>query len=230
MRHTLFSLLLAFSLPLLGQDQPHADNVYKVGAIGGIQLSPGPSYDARLGLVVERCAPFGFRSGFVLRTWNPALRMDVYRSVYDNLTGQDLVEYYGQEHFRRLYLLGVPLQLNYYLNNRLRVNAGLQADVIFTSRTDFISASGEQWQGKGSGHRAFVSPHFSVIGGIDVKLAPGIWLNTQYQAGLGPFVKENIPNAALDYQLISPAASRRHVSLNLIVYFWRFEEGGSSLE
>ncbi|MEL7534837.1 MAG: hypothetical protein AAFN10_26265 [Bacteroidota bacterium] len=226
MRYLLFVILsLSFiSFAAAQNDSPHPENIYKVGFIGGAQISSNASLDAKLGLVVERCADFGFRSGVIFRSWNPQLSLDAYQYYPDSLAGQFRREYYGQETFNRLFMAGIPLQLNYYFRDHLRVNAGVQADFVFASRSTFVSAAGDDWLGKGTGHRAIVSPSLSAIAGIDYQLARGVWLNAQYQGGFGPFLKKDVAQPAISYEGANPA--RQHFSLSLMVYFWRFEDSG----
>ncbi|MFK7923560.1 MAG: hypothetical protein AB8H47_16470 [Bacteroidia bacterium] len=227
MRHLLFVILsLAFISFVAAQNaDPHPENLYKVGVLGAAQISSNGSLDGKVGLVVERCTRFGFRSGLTVRSWNPQMSLDIYRYFPGALAGQNQYEFYGKETFRRLYMAGIPLQFNYYLRDQLRLNAGIQADFVFASRSDFVSVAGDDWQGKGSGVSVIVSPSFSAIAGIDYQLASGLWLSAQYQGGFGPFIKDTSDRLTINYAGIEPA--RQHFSLGLMVYFWRFEDSGS---
>ncbi|MEM6347142.1 MAG: hypothetical protein AAF927_24850 [Bacteroidota bacterium] len=226
MRYLLFIILALsfFSYAAAQNDSPHPTNIYKVGFIGGGQISSNSSLDPKLGLVVERCAKLSFRSGVIFRTWNPKMNLDVYQYFADSLAGQYRREYYGQETFHRLFMAGIPLQLNYYLKDHVRINAGLQADFVFASRSTFNSTAGDNWLGKGSGYSVLVTPHFSAIAGIDYRLASGIWLNAQYQGGFGPFIKDNFDQPLLSYEGSNPI--RQHFSISLMFYFWRYEDSG----
>lgn len=227
MRYSLFVILsLSFISFVAAQNaDPHPENLYKVGMLGAAQISSNGSLDGKLGLVVEKCTRFGFRSGVTFRTWNPQMSLDAYQSYPDTIAGQFRRELYGTEKIRRLYMAGIPLQFNYYVRDQLRLNAGVQADFIFSSRSDFVSVGGDSWLGKGTGYRAIVSPNFSAIAGIDYQLARGIWLSAQYQGGFGPFLKDQSEQTAISYEGVAPA--RQHFSLGLMVYFWQFEDSGS---
>jgi hypothetical protein len=123
-------------------------------------------------------------------------------------------------------LAGIPISLHYGLSKRIRINAGLQADFLLASRSQFRTQQGFATESNTSGYSAFVSPNISGLGGIDFRLRAGLWLSMQYQAGLRPLQLQRTVEPLIEYDFNGPGLRRQHFQVGLVVFLLHFEDSG----